>query len=77
MSKLKKCTHHNYKLQEHYNSCLPSWNVNVLEECEEHQLSEREQYWLLRYDAVRNGFNVCYDTSRRYNPLRGKYKLLV
>ena len=37
---------------------LENFEFEVLEECEKHQLKEREKYWIEYYDTYNNGYNL-------------------
>lgn len=64
MRMLLKGQHHSYKLQKHFTESQPVLKLEILTECLEHEVEYRELALILAYDAVRNGFNVKYKTSR-------------
>lgn len=55
---LRDGTHDNIHLQrswDKYGEC--NFKFNIIEECEEDKLFEREKYWIKFYDAFKNGYN--------------------
>ena len=58
-SRLKCGTHENCHLQSAYNLYgKDSFEYLVLEECLEHQLNEKEQYYIEEYESYENGYNL-------------------
>lgn len=49
---------------------IKNFNFNVIEECEEQELNEKERYWINFYNSCNNGYNQtlnCYGISSRIN----------
>lgn len=48
---------------------LENFTFEVLEECQEQELNEREIYWINFFDSFENGYNMTYggDGSRKYD----------
>lgn len=51
--------HHSYKLQEYYNKHSDLICYEVVEECDEHLRTNVEAYFINKYNAIYNGFNVA------------------
>lgn len=57
-SMLNRSIHYNSHLQKAWNKYgKEGFTWKVLEECEREFLVEREQYWIDRFDAYKNGYN--------------------
>jgi len=66
---LKRQKHDNAHLQEDYNKYgADSFKYEVIEECEEDQLEEKEIYWIAFYDAKNNGYNMTDGGGGLVNP---------
>lgn len=72
---LEKGTTSNYKLQEAFEmSSYPK--LEVLEECTIEQLSDREDYWITKLDAINNGLNITKgvgSSGSGFNHAKSKY----
>jgi group I intron endonuclease len=56
---LKSNNHHSIKLQRAWNKYGPDvWEWNILQECEESQLTWLEAFWMAKLNSVNNGYNV-------------------
>jgi group I intron endonuclease len=62
---LLKGDHHSSKLQAHFTKESPELTLTVLEKCNEHELSERESFYIKQYKSYRHGFNCTLNTKRR------------
>lgn len=61
-NRLIKQNHHSVKLQRAWDKYgAESFSFDIIEECEEAVLLEREQHWIDHYKSAigRNGYNVC------------------
>lgn len=55
---LVECSHHSKKLQNSYNKHgIDNFSYEIIELCEKHLLTEREQYWIGFFDSYNNGYN--------------------
>jgi group I intron endonuclease len=55
---LIECYHHSKKLQNSYNKHgINNFNYEIIELCEKHLLTQREQYWIESFDSYNNGYN--------------------
>lgn len=55
---LRKGKHHNYKMQEHYNTYNTVPHIDIIEKCLEISIADREKYWIAEKDTLKNGFNL-------------------
>lgn len=58
---LKHNKHHNYKLQDDYNEYGENvFSFEVLEELNDIlKISDRENYWIEKYNSIKNGYNIA------------------
>lgn len=56
---LESDCHHSYKLQNYYNNNKEYILFSTLQECSEVDKFKVEAYWIGKYNAVQNGFNVA------------------
>jgi group I intron endonuclease len=69
-SKLRWGKHGNPKLQRAFDKYgLEVFTFQVLEECPQAQLAEREQHWIDTLDCVRHGYNIrpCAESNRGWH----------
>jgi group I intron endonuclease len=60
--KRNKC--HSPKLQNSFNKHgKDSFEYGLIEKCDIEELKDRENYWIIRYDSVDNGYNCSADTK--------------
>jgi group I intron endonuclease len=58
-SDLKTNRHHSIKLQRAWNKYGPDvWEWNILQECEESQLTWLEAFWIAKLNSFCNGYNI-------------------
>jgi hypothetical protein len=56
---LEKGKHHSQKLQKAYNEYgFESFSFSILEVCERDTLNQKESEWILKLDALENGYNM-------------------
>lgn len=66
---LKNNEHDNQHLQDDYNKFGASaFEYELVEECEESKLDEREVYWISVYDSKNNGYNMTIGGKGLLNP---------
>lgn len=74
LNSLKRGTS-NYKLQEAYEMCGEP-HIEILEECTTSDLSEKEIYWITKYNSIENGLNLTAggdSSGSGYNHARSKF----
>ena len=54
---LSKGIHHNSHLQSSFNKYGDVFEFEVIEECPDEKLNEREKYWISFYDTMNYGYN--------------------
>ena len=74
--------HHNKHLQSAWNKYgEDSFTFDILEECTQDKLNEREMYWIDYYNSYKSGYNkslggegtIGKDNSGENNPMYGKH----
>ena len=61
--------HENSHLQEAFNVYGESvFQYEVLEECEQSELKEKEKFWITKYDSKNSGYNMCDGGGGLSNP---------
>lgn len=64
---LRKNKSHSPKLQAAFNKHGEQCFLHeVIETCDVTVLADREQYWIRKFDGVKNGYNCSDDTKMRY-----------
>jgi hypothetical protein len=59
LRELEKGTHHSQKLQEAFDEHgAESFTLTILEICEKEQLHQKESEWIIKFDALENGYNM-------------------
>ncbi len=75
-TRLRKNIHINPKLQNAYNKYgEQNFIFEIIEECENNKLEEREVFWVYFHDSLKNGYN-CKEPGIRGGSVAKKYKWL-
>lgn len=61
---LVKGSHHSSKLQKHFNEESPQLILTIIDKCAEHELPERELFYIKKFNSYKKGFNCSLNTSR-------------
>lgn len=61
---LAKQEHHSKKLQEDYNiyGGIQAFDFSIVEICSAEELSDKENFYIQKFDSINNGYNMTMDT---------------